>query len=1438
MAFRAFTSVGSLALALLALSPASAIGMPPAPAGAAQILPYSHSPPPAVPYEVCPPPTPTRATCSAVVDPKGVAGDGSRPARRGLAPAEDLRGEGAAPALCSNCGSGLESGFSPQDLQSAYRLPASTGGSGQTVAIVDAYDDPHAEEDLAVYRATYGLPPCTAANGCFTKVDQRGGAEFPPLSSEWGLEIALDLDMVSAACPNCRILLVEADNNLLSNLGAAVKEAASLGATEISNSYGSRDIEMGKAGVELYRGAYEQPGVAITAASGDAGYNNENPEHQSGGKCTNCSPSFPAALSTVVSVGGTNLYPEGTTGRGWQEQVWIFSGSGCALYVTKPSWQKDPGCAKRTTNDVAATAGGETDVSVYDTIGQYHGWVDVAGTSVGTPLVAGAIALEESGLRAEGIEGIYKNPANWFDVTEGSNWWGLDEAHTFEECAKALLCKAAAGYDGPTGIGTPNGGAATTPPSAVALPSRGVTSTAATLRGTVNPEGSSTTYRFEYGESPAYGTETPSGGGSVSGYTTPSTKTAEIAGLQPSIRYHYRVVGQSAGGTTYGGDRAFSTAPKVHEFNWGPPAGFEGALGAPEDTAVDPNGNVWVADTGNDRIVEFAASGAFLKACGRTGSGVPELNGKDIQFVEPAGIAIDPSSGWLYVSDRGNDRVQVIRPLLCEFQATFGTSGSGVGQLSEPSGIVFGRQPGFFISEGPGELLVADSGNDRVEVFAPRTTFAVKLGDFLAAFGSLGAGNGQFNDPTDVAAEPDEPGTYYVVDSGNGRVQKAKASWSSKTETLSLSYVSQFGSKGSGAGQFSAPTSVAADPTTGDVAVTDTGNHRIEEFLPAGSYVATFGSAGSGSLATETPKGVSADPTGDLYVADPSNDRIEVWRPSRAYDPKWHITPTPNPSGTKNSYLWGASCLTPVVCWAVGQYSSNGNVTYGSLAERWNGAEWTLQSVPTPSGSERAALKDVACSSLSSCEGVGYYRNGSGAYFSLAEHWDGASWSIRATPEPSGTQNGMLEGVSCTSSSACTAVGYAENGAGAVAGFAERWNGTQWTLQSTPAPAGAKATYPTAVSCTSSTRCTLVGSYVNGSSAEVPFAAAWDGKEWTLQTMPAPAGGKAVEPRGVSCTTSAACTAAGRYENSSGVGLPLAERWNGTEWSLQSAPTPSGSTGNSFDGVSCVSASLCTAVGASLNGSGKYTALAERWNGAEWQIQTVPNSESGESWLSGDVSCVSTVSCAAVGNNGKAFAEIYGDASRGTVLEADSYPASLTAGGSYELTTHAGYVSCAESSLHSQLLSAQPYLVLTGEYGACTATASKFPTLAYMNSCYYTLDVESGGPPYIGKLGIRCNEAGDAIEFKTYLGAELKTLLCTTKFRPQGGLDRVGLAGTGKGTERAIEVEIEAQHLEYEASGKSCAKETRTDGTIEGKSTLLGANGAGKRIGVFFGGEK
>ena len=322
-------------------------------------------------------------------------------------------------------------GYNPPDLQSAYSLPSSTAGGGQTVGIVDAYNDPNAESDLGVYRSQFGLSACTTANGCFRKVNQSGGTKYPRSNGGWAQEISLDLDMVSAICPNCHILLVEASSNSLSNLGTSVNEAAALGATEISNSYGGGESSSDPSYDTSY---FNHPGIAITVSSGDSGFGVQ----------------YPAASQYVTAVGGTTLNKASNT-RGWSETAWSSAGSGCSAYDAQPSWQNTilAGlCSQRGVADVSAVADPNTGVSVYDSYsyqGQ-SGWLVFGGTSVASPIIASVYALAGNAAAVTYGSYPYSNTSGLNDVTSGSNG----------SCG-TKLCNAGPGWDGPTGLGTPNG---------------------------------------------------------------------------------------------------------------------------------------------------------------------------------------------------------------------------------------------------------------------------------------------------------------------------------------------------------------------------------------------------------------------------------------------------------------------------------------------------------------------------------------------------------------------------------------------------------------------------------------------------------------------------------------------------------------------------------------------------------------------------------------------------------------------------------------------------------------------------------------------------------------------------------------------------------------------------------------------------------------------
>jgi subtilase family serine protease len=331
---------------------------------------------------------------------------------------------------------GTPSGLIPTQLQGAYALPSSTAGAGMTVAIVDAYDDPRAESDLGVYRSTFGLPACTTANGCFRKVNQSGGTKAPRGNVGWAEEISLDLDMVSAICPKCKILLVEATSATFSNLSAAEDTAAKLGANAISNSYGGSEWSTEKS----YDTHYNHPGIAITVSSGDSGYGVQ----------------YPAASPNVTAVGGTSLTPVSSGARAWTETAWSGAGSGCSAYESKPSWQTDTaGCSNRTVADVSAVADPYTGVSVYDTYGGLSGWLVFGGTSVASPIIASVYALAGN---AGSIDGsfVYDN-ASGLNANDGTPNLNDIQSGSNGSCGNSYLCNAGVGYDGPTGLGTPNG---------------------------------------------------------------------------------------------------------------------------------------------------------------------------------------------------------------------------------------------------------------------------------------------------------------------------------------------------------------------------------------------------------------------------------------------------------------------------------------------------------------------------------------------------------------------------------------------------------------------------------------------------------------------------------------------------------------------------------------------------------------------------------------------------------------------------------------------------------------------------------------------------------------------------------------------------------------------------------------------------------------------
>ena len=464
----------------------------------------------------------------------------------------------------------------PAYLQQAYDVTAlaQTGGSGDTVAVVDAYDDPTAEADLNAYRANYGLPACTTATGCFRKVNQGGApSPLPAADAGWEMETSLDLDAISALCPNCHILLVEANSAGSPDLSAAMATSQHLGANQISASWTLSQSTPPA-------GTYTFPGVATVAAAGDTGYTGTSADN------------YPAGFPGVTAAGGTSLAPAtATSPRGFGEAAWSLTlnsltgtstggGSGCDVRFPRPVYQPAAGCGGRAYADLSAEADPKAGgLAVYDSAAPNDHWIVMGGTSLATPLIAAYYAI--TGVGGATPQWAYGAASSLNDVVSGSSG----------NCAAgiAYICNAGPGYDGPTGVGSISGAVVAGAPG-IGGPSlsggsnspntytQSVGSQSATIAGGIYRNGLDTTWWIQYGPTNAYGSQTTAtdiGAGSA-----PVAITGSLSHLTPATTYHYRLVAQNSLGTTYGYDYTLGTAAAT-----APSAAFAVSPSAPSPSA-------------------------------------------------------------------------------------------------------------------------------------------------------------------------------------------------------------------------------------------------------------------------------------------------------------------------------------------------------------------------------------------------------------------------------------------------------------------------------------------------------------------------------------------------------------------------------------------------------------------------------------------------------------------------------------------------------------------------------------------------------------------------------------------------------------------------------------------------------------------------------------
>jgi sugar lactone lactonase YvrE len=760
---------------------------------------------------------------------------------------------------------------------------------------------------------------------------------------------------------------------------------------------------------------------------------------------------------------------------------------------------------------------------------------------------------------------------------------------------------------------------------------------------------------------------------------------------------------------------------RIQEFNasgkfirqFGSYGSADGLFFGPHGIAVDSKGNVWVADTGNDRLQEFNPKGEFVRKFGSAG----KENG---QFESVEDVAVD-AEGNLWTVDSNLARIQEFTPE-GKFIRQFGVKGIGKSELESPEGITIDPEGNVWVANSNDELY-----SSRIEEFTAK-------GEFIRSIGSQGAGNGQFKHPTDLSF--DSEGNLWVADTTNDRIQEFSSdgtymgqygSGGSSGEQLSDPKGVSADSKGNiwvadtGNDRVQAWTLVSAlgarlEPV--NVTATDDGygvasvraeltnsakeTEVLEETTqpcPEGAcslstefsdldladeapgiYTLTIkavdGAGGvsyvsrdftldpgppdislSGAVAEsagqpfnapdgelEVEASETALPTSGVTTVNVERDHQRVasypfdcvggcqkveasYRYSAKRDSaERSIEQGAEPSGSTLTALSGVACSSSSDCQAVGYYKNSGG-TIVTLAEHWNGEAWQVQSTPNPSGALESRLEGVSCTSASNCIAVGYYKTGTEAFSTLAVRWNGSQWTIASTPNPAGIPRAYLYGVSCGAANDCWAVGKAAYSAAewkSPTALLERWNGSAWSLVSaSELPAQLRA-----ISCSSATSCVAVTGQ-EGSTVE-----RWDGSNWTPQVAAAPSSAPSGVLASISCVSAEACTAVGTYLNQ-GHTAPLAENWDGSHWSVLETTDPVGvveevNTGR-LEGVSCATASSCTAVGTRTT-SQETLPLVESWDGAEWGLQPTPSPIEVTTATLAGVSCVGEFDCTFVGS--------------------------------------------------------------------------------------------------------------------------------------------------------------------------------------------------------------
>jgi hypothetical protein len=895
-------------------------------------------------------------------------------------------------------GSGEKGGLDPKDLREASELPE-TGGSSQTVAVVDAYNDPYAESDLQEYRKKYKVyfkgteTECTEKNGCFKKIDQAGETEeeakahsktFPGNSPGWSGEISLDVDMVSAACPECHILLVEASNEELASLSAANEEAVTKKATETSNSWGYVESSGGETSNDKY---FDHPGIPTFAAAGDVKY--DGCDHEYGaGIC------YPAASQYVISVGGVKLTKKGENWKAPAEEVWnepsreAGTGSGCSKYEPKPPGQKELSaershCEHRLDNDVSADAAVESAVSVRDS---YYtgGWEDFGGTSASSPFVAAVDAHATSATQLLGANAFYKKPSMLFDVTKGNN-------DTCTPAEDEYFCTAETGYDGPTGEGTPDNVFTSIAPAGATGFATKIETKGATLHGIVNPNGATTKYYFQYGTTESYGKTTAEE--SASSGTSDVEESKAITGLTGSTKYDFRIVTTNTNGTTYGLNQVFTTAAPVKPKVETKPASNVTETEATLNGTVNPEGVETKYYFEYGETTSYGSKTAEVSA----GSGTSTLEeSKAITGLTPDTpyhfrIVATNSEG---VTAYGSDQVFTPGWSVQEPPSPTGAETLYVYGVSCTSSAACASVGDFHHSSSEIEQVpLAESWNG--------TAWSVQEPSLpTEATDSSLRGVSCTSSEACIAV-----GAFLRYDEWSPLAEKLEGTKWSIQEPPAPSTGSPF------------LMGVSCSSSTACMAVGDYGGKALAEKLEGTKWSlqeppSPKEGTSTGLKSVSCTSSAACIAVGSSYIGSKGLIPIaERWNGTT-----WSVQELPYPAGEEiQTKLDGVSCWSSEECFAVGEETS-----FHLFIERLKGTTWSIQEAPLPTGLSH--LLSVSCPSSTGCMAIGGV-NKAGTDLPLAERWNGTAWSLQEPPSPKEGKEDWLDSISCTSITVCTGAG-------------------------------------------------------------------------------------------------------------------------------------------------------------------------------------------------------------------------------------------------------------------------------------------------------------------------------------------------------------------------------------------------------------------------------